>query len=60
MVNATKAIDIDPKRVKAYYLRGIAHANKKNFDEGIADIKEAIKLMPNDANLRKEFEKIKE
>jgi Flp pilus assembly protein TadD len=30
-----------------------------NYDEAVQDIKEAIKLNPNDKKLREEFEKIK-
>lgn len=57
--NCTKAIQIDEKSVKAYYLRAIAHSKSNAFDEAINDIKTAIKLNPSDKNLRDEFENIK-
>jgi hypothetical protein len=40
-------------------LRAQAHSKLKNFDEGLQDIKEAIKLSPSDKALRDEFENIK-
>lgn len=57
--SCTKALEVDEKAVKAYYLRAIAHSKTNGFDEAIDDIKTAIKLSPSDKNLRDEFENIK-
>jgi tetratricopeptide (TPR) repeat protein len=59
LINATKALDIDEKNPKAFYLRACAHVKLHNYDEAVVDIKEAIKLNPSDKNLRDEFESIK-
>ena len=50
---------IDDKLVKAYYLRAIAHSKTHDYESGIEDIKQAIKLSPSDKLLRDEFENIK-
>ena len=57
--NCTIAIGIDGKAVKAWYLRGVAHMKMKNFDEAANDMKQAIKLNPQDKKLRAEFEVLK-
>lgn len=59
LICATKALDIDEKNSKAFYLRSAANYKLHNYDEATADIKEAIKLSPNDKKLREEFENIK-
>ena len=59
LINCSKALDIDNKVVKAYYLRSTANMKLHAYDEAISDIKEAIKLSPNDKKLREEFEAIK-
>ena len=59
LINCTKALDIDEKATKAYYLRSKAHLKLKNYEEAIDDIKAAIKLSPADKSLRDEFENIK-
>jgi tetratricopeptide (TPR) repeat protein len=46
----TQAIQFDPNDVKAYYSRGIAYHDKKNYDMAIADYTQTIKLDPNSAN----------
>lgn len=60
LINTTKALDIDDKHVKGYYLRSQAHMKLHNYDEAIQDIKEAIKLNPQDKKLRDDFENIKQ
>jgi Flp pilus assembly protein TadD len=45
--------------MKALYQRGIANMRLKNFDEATIDLKNAIKLNPQDKNLRKEFDNLK-
>jgi len=51
--NCTLALKIDPKAMKAYYQRSVAHLKMKNFNEATQDLKEAIKL-------RAEFESLKQ
>ena len=57
--NCTKAIEIDQSATKAFYLRSIAHQKVNEMDNAIADIKAAIRLSPQDTNLRAQFETIK-
>jgi tetratricopeptide (TPR) repeat protein len=59
LIQCTKALDIDEKTTKAYYLRSKAHLKLKNYDEAVDDIKAAIKLSPADKALRDEYENIK-
>jgi len=58
--NCTLALKIDPKAMKAYYQRSVAHLKMKNFNEATQDLKEAIKLNPQDKKLRAEFESLKQ
>jgi len=44
--NYSQAIKINPKFVKAYNNRGIAHVWKKEYDLAIADFNKAIELDP--------------
>ena len=46
LINCTKALDIDEKTPKAYYLRAQANQKLHQYDEAMIDIKEAIKLSP--------------
>lgn len=59
ILNCTKAIYVDPKATKAFYLRSVAFLNSSAFDDALADIKEAIKLSPKDKQLRTHFELVK-
>ena len=60
LLNCGKAIDLDEKVVKAYYLRAQAFSKLHQYDDATIEIKEAIKLSPGDKALREEFDKIKE
>lgn len=60
LINCTKALDLDDKAAKGFYLRAQAHAKLHSYEDALSDIKEAIKLSPTDKSLRDEFEKIKE
>ena len=42
----TKAIELDPKNVEAYYGRGFAYDELKKYPEAIADYTKAIELDP--------------
>jgi len=57
--NLGRAIEIDSSNAKAFFLRSTAYYNLKSYDEALSDIKQAVKLAPNDAKLRQEFERIK-
>jgi len=59
IMNCTKAIYIDEKAVKAYYLRSVAFFKSQQLDEASDDIKAAIKLSPSDKNLRTHWELVK-
>jgi len=59
IANCSKALEIDPKSAKAYYLRSLAHLKTTMFDEALSDCKESIKLNPKDKNLRTHFDTIK-
>ena len=42
----TEAIRLDPKYVRAYYVRAITFANKGDLDKSIEDFSVAIRLAP--------------
>ena len=46
-----KAIELNPEYAGAYYNRGIAKRQLKQYKEAIADYDKAIKLNPKDANV---------
>ena len=50
--NCTKAVELDDKAFKALYLRSVAQSKLQKWEEAMADIIAAIKLAPNDKNLR--------
>jgi tetratricopeptide (TPR) repeat protein len=43
------AIELDPNYQEAYYNRGLAHQNKRDYDLSIADFNRAVRLNPQDA-----------
>lgn len=57
--NCTTAIEIDANATKAFYHRAVAYQRQEEFNSALVDIKAAIKLAPNDANLRAIHETIK-
>ena len=60
IANCTKAIGLDDKAFKAYYLRSVAHQKQNQWDEAMVDIVAAIKLNPNDKSLRSHHAVVKE
>ena len=61
--SASKALDIEgiteKDLAKAYFRRAQAKVGKKNEDEALADLNEAIKYAPGDAAIVKELEAVK-
>jgi Flp pilus assembly protein TadD len=55
----TQALKLDMTSTKAWFLRGVAGGKLHYFEEALADLKEAIKLAPNDKSFRDEFESVK-
>lgn len=53
------AIKIDPKNSKAYYRRGIANLELKNYETALDDLKLARNLLPTNRAVLKEFERAK-
>lgn len=62
-VNTRNACDevllSEPKNAKALYRRGQAQIELKNYDDAIKDLELANRLLPNDKNVQKEFERAK-
>lgn len=68
--SATRALDLDPKHVKAYTALGMIYTALKNWPDADAAYREALRLEPKDSNtwylqgrsyyLRNEFVKAKE
>jgi tetratricopeptide (TPR) repeat protein len=48
IANASQAIRIDPKFIRAYAIRGWAYSKNRDYDKAIADYTEAIRLRPDD------------
>jgi peptidyl-prolyl isomerase D len=63
VASATSALavkDASPEQLgKAYYRRALALGAKKSDDEALADLEEAIKLVPNDAGVKNEYAAVK-
>lgn len=61
--SASNAIDTegvsDEQKGKAYFRRGLAYSSKKNEDKAIADLEQALKLVPGDPAITKELAAIK-
>lgn len=55
----TKALTLDEKTAKAWYLRSVAHLKSHNFDEATKDCKTAIILNAQDKAFREHWELIK-
>lgn len=55
--NCGRALALEPSNVKAFYRRGLAHASLGNSSSAKADFLSALKLSPNDKDIRKELEK---
>ena len=60
IANCTKAVEIDANASKAFYLRSVAHSKLNQWDEALKDIVAAIKISPNDKNLRNHHAAVKD
>jgi Activator of Hsp90 ATPase, N-terminal/Tetratricopeptide repeat len=56
---ATRAIAIDPLNVKALYRRAVGYKQLADYDKSKADLKDALKVDPNNASCKKELLAIK-
>jgi tetratricopeptide (TPR) repeat protein len=56
---ATAAIQLDDTSDKAYYHRHSAYKGMKQWDEAIKDLKEVIKIHPQEKKYRVELDKLK-
>ncbi|KAG5679795.1 hypothetical protein PVAND_009333 [Polypedilum vanderplanki] len=53
------AINIDANNIKAFYRRGIANLELKNYEMALDDLRIALKLSPNNKAIISEFERAK-
>lgn len=53
------AIKLDPNNTKAYYRRGVANLELKNYELALDDLKMAHSLVPGNRDVLKEFERAK-
>ena len=52
LTNLSRAIELNPDYVDAYYLRGLAHALEEEYDEAVADFEQVIELDPNHTDVQ--------
>lgn len=55
IIDATKAVEIDPKYSKGYYRRGAAYLSMGKFKEALKDFQQVKKLCPNDPDASKKL-----
>ncbi|KEH33779.1 serine/threonine-protein phosphatase 5 isoform X1 [Medicago truncatula] len=55
ILDATKAIEVDPKYSKGYYRRGAAHLGLGKFKEALKDFQQVKKMCPNDPDATKKL-----
>ena len=60
IANMTKVIELDGETSKALYLRSVAYMKAECFGQSQVDIVKAIKMSPNDKQLREQLAAIKE
>ena len=56
----SQALELDSQAQKALYLRSVAYSKLLHWEESLADIVAAIKLSPNDKNLRQHHAAVKD
>ncbi|KAG8559900.1 hypothetical protein GDO81_017483 [Engystomops pustulosus] len=57
---ASKALELKPKCYEAYYARARAKRNSRQFVAALADLHEALKLCPNNQEIRRLLSRIEE
>ncbi|XP_063789752.1 protein TANC1 isoform X2 [Pseudophryne corroboree] len=57
---ATKALELKPKCYEAYYARARAKRNSRQFVAALADLHEALKLCPNNLEIRRLLSRVEE
>jgi len=60
LVSSDKALAIDPTNVKGLFRRAQANAAKKEYDQAKQDLLNALKIDPNNGDVRNEFAKVKQ
>lgn len=53
--HASRALEADPASVKALYRRGMAYASFSDFESGLIDFQDALKLDPNNSDIKNEI-----
>ncbi|KAM5152648.1 protein TANC1 isoform 2-T2 [Mantella aurantiaca] len=57
---ATKALELKPKCYEAYYARARAKRNSRQFIAALADLNEALKLCPNNLEIKRLLARVEE
>ena len=57
--DCTRAVELEPKSVKAWYRRGEANYHMKRVDDARDDLARALQLSPTDQQIRRLYEKAK-
>ncbi|XP_051969050.1 protein TANC2-like isoform X2 [Xyrauchen texanus] len=57
---ATKALELKPKSYEAYYARARAKRSTRQFVEALEDLREAIKLCPNNREIQRLLQRVEE
>ncbi|TSL75272.1 Protein TANC2 [Bagarius yarrelli] len=57
---ATKALELKPKSYEAYYARARAKRSSRQFSEALEDLREAIKLCPNNREIVRLLQRVEE
>ncbi|XP_048389997.2 protein TANC1-like isoform X3 [Stegostoma tigrinum] len=57
---ASKALELKPKSYEAYYARGRAKRNSRQFSAALSDLQEAAKLCPNNREIKRLLARIEE
>ncbi|XP_018408666.1 PREDICTED: protein TANC1 [Nanorana parkeri] len=57
---ATKALELKPKCFEAYYARARAKRNSRQFVAALADLNEAMKLCPNNQEIKRLLSRVEE
>uniref|UniRef100_A0A8C2JQ11 Tetratricopeptide repeat, ankyrin repeat and coiled-coil containing 2 n=1 Tax=Cyprinus carpio TaxID=7962 RepID=A0A8C2JQ11_CYPCA len=57
---ATKALELKPKSYEAFYARARAKRSSRQFAEALDDLREAIKLCPNNREIQRLLQRVEE